>query len=522
MPRRTAGSLLNSLKSKIWLATSALAFFVCSFGLVSYLLVSFLVEDNFYAVFTIFLFSAFAIMVFGWWLSNEVVSPIEKVSLLAKSLERGFSTSLPKTSGSTETDELLESLHRNNQQIQNLVGLMDKVAGGELDVALTPLQNSDRLSSSFQKLLARVADSIHAKLELEQLEAAIAQIKEEVAPVRRGNFDIEIKSDFAPVKEISETFKYLLRHLGDLAAQVKTDASKARNSAIETRKTIQAIIQQGENQIQELNQARLTLKQIPQSVQKISEVLGGSMLSASQSIEKARKGTRDAQENLQAVGVLRKQIQEAVKRIRRLDERAHEITQVSKSVEDLARRINMIALNASIRADELGDAGLGFSVVAEEVEQLAGRAENTSKQISSLNKTISAEITQVEQSLETAVGEVVNLSKYSIETGNALSELERYINQYLNLQNQIVAYSSERSIETEEAFHVFVASISETEAAVKNLRESEENIVKLANVTENLQTAVADFKLNRLQEKITGIGETELEISLPLEISPSV
>lgn len=518
MARRSAGSLLNSLKSKIWLATSALAFFVCSFGLVSYLLASFLIEDNFYAVFVIFLFSAFAIMVFGWWLSNEVVSPIEKVSLLAKSLERGFSTSLPKTSGSTETDELLGSLHRNNQQIQNLVGLMEKVAGGELDVALTPLQNSDRLTAAFQKLLARVTDSIHAKQELEKLETAIAQIKEETAPVRKGNFDVEFKSEFAPVREISETFKYLLQLLGSLAAQVKTNAFEARNSAIETHKIILAVIQQDENQIHELNQAKLVLRQIPQAVQKISEALGGSALSANQSIEKARKGTRNAQENLNAVGILRKQIQEAAKRIGTLNERAQEISQVSRSVEDLARRMNMIALNASIRADQLGDAGYGFALVAEEVEQLAGRAENTNIQISSLNKTISMEITQVEQSFETAVSEVVNLSRYSIETGNALSELERYIGQYLNLQNQIVAYAHEHSAETEKAFQVFVASIAKTESGVKNLKKSREDIIKAANLMENLQTAVGDYRLSRSDENVKDLS-IEPEIISSTEIN---
>lgn len=520
MARRTAGSLLNSLKSKIWLATSALAFFVSSFGLIAYLLVSFLIDDNFYAIFTIFLLSAFAIMVFGWWLSNEVVSPIEKVSLLAKSLERGFSTSLPKTSGSTETDELLETLHRNNQQLQNLIGLMEKVSGGELDVALTPLQNSDRLTGAFQKLLARVSDSIHAKQELEKLEAALTQIKEEIAPVRKGNFNVEISSDFAPVKEISETFKYLLQTAGDLAARVRADSSNARNAAVEARKIIRSVIERDENRIEELNQAKLTLKQIPNSVQKISEELGRSASSARQSIEKARAGARDAQENLKAVSVLRKQIQQTVKRIGRLNERSQEITQVAKSVEDLARRINMIALNALIRANELGEAGNGFAVVAQEVEQLAGRAENTNKQISSLNKTISVEIAQVEQTLETAIGEVVNLSKYSIETGNALSELERYIGQYLNLQNQINAYSGENSDETEKAFEVFVASITETEAAVENLKESEESIAKLAAVMENLQSASADFRLARAEEKVTG-APLEPKALSSLEIVPS-
>ncbi|HEY0658277.1 MAG TPA: hypothetical protein VGD05_07375, partial [Pyrinomonadaceae bacterium] len=88
MARRSANTLLNSLKGKIWLATSALAFFICAFGLISYLLVSFFIADTFYAVFIPFLLLSFIVMVFGWWLSNEVISPIEKVSLLAKSLER--------------------------------------------------------------------------------------------------------------------------------------------------------------------------------------------------------------------------------------------------------------------------------------------------------------------------------------------------------------------------------------------------------------------------------------------------
>lgn len=194
MARQSANSLLNSLKGKIWLATSGLAFFICTFGLVSYLLVSLLTTEIFYAVFIPFLFLGFTVMVFGWWLSNEVVSPIEKVSLLAKSLERGVQTSLPRTTGSTETDELLKSLHRNSQQLQNLVGLMDKVANGNLDVALTPLANSDRLSNSFQKLLVRVSKSIQAKQDLKKLTAAVGGITEQISTVRNGDFDLDINS----------------------------------------------------------------------------------------------------------------------------------------------------------------------------------------------------------------------------------------------------------------------------------------------------------------------------------------
>jgi methyl-accepting chemotaxis protein len=522
MARRTANTLLNSLKSKIWLATSALAFFICSFGLVAYLIVSSLTNDTFYAVFILFMVMAFSIMFFGWWLANELIAPIEKVTLLAKSLERGATTSLPRTTGSIETDEILGSLHRSSQQLQNLVGLMDKVANGEIQVALTPLENSDRLSSSFQKLLAKVTDSIQAKQDLEKLEQAVAALTREIAPIRTGDLDVEIKTDADAVKEIAETFNYLLRHMNGLIGQIRTDSAQAQNAAVEVYKTLQNIIQTDETRLLELNQAKLVLKQVPNSVQKISETLGSSAETAGSSIEKAQRGTLAAQENLNAAAALRKQIQEAIVRVGRLSERSQEIGKIAKAVDDLAQRTGLIALNASIQADELGEKGRGFALIAEEIEQLTARASNTNKQISLLNKTVFAEIAQVESALDSTAGSVANLSKFAIETGNALSELERYIGQFLNLQNQLIGYASEQSAETEKAFQTFIDSIAGTEQTIDILKRSETELAESAGILESLQMAVADFKPHMMNtepaERITEQAEFAgaLEQRLPV------
>jgi methyl-accepting chemotaxis protein len=501
MARYTANSLLNSLKGKIWLATSAMAFVVCTFGLISYLVVSFVIEDTFYAVFVPFLLLAFGIMVFGWWLSNEVISPIEKVSLLAKSLERSATTSLPKTTGSSETDELLQTLHRNSRQIQNLISMMDEVTEGNTQIAITPLQNSDRLSSSFQKLLAKISDSIDAKRELENLQAAVLQISEEISRVRKGNLDIEIKADFKETKEISETLKFLLNHLSSLVLQVRNDSELSRISAAEIRKIVQNVIQQKEFRVQELNRAAATLVEIPSSVQKISEHLSKAVATGNQSIETARKGAQTAQENRDALGSLRKQIQESVSRVGRLNERSKEISKIAKTVEDLAHRTNMIALNASIQAGETGEKGGGFSIIAEEIEQLAARADNTNKQISSLNKSISVEIGEVERTLTSTTQEFADLSKFALETGNALSELEKYLTQFLNLQGQLTNDSREQSAQTEKAYQTFIASVSETEKLVAELKKSENLVTGFTNTIESLQMSAAIFKLAELSSK---------------------
>ena len=495
MARYTPNSLLNSLKGKIWLATSALAFFVCTFGLISYLIVSFVVNDTFYAVFVPFLFLAFTVMVFGWWLSNEVVRPIEKVSLLAKSLERSASTSLPKTSGSIETDELLETLHRQSQQMQKLVNLMDEVAAGNTDPALSPLQHSDRLLGAFQKLLAKVSDSIDARARLEQLQNSVAQISDEIGRVRKYHLDAEITADFKETKEISETLKFLVNHLGELVAQVRDDSAITQGTAAEVRRTLQTVIQQSEAKIQEMNQAAVTLKEIPNSVQKISENFSGAAHSANQSIEKARKGNETAQENVNSAAQLRKQLQEAVSRLGRLNEHAQEIGKIARTVGDLAHRTGTVALNASIQAGDYGENARGFAVVADEIKRIAARAENTNKQIATLNKAMTSDIGEVERFLKSTVQEAANLSKFAVETGHSLSELEKHIAQILNLQNQLNADSNEHALETEKAFQVFIGSIAETEMSVESLKQSEKSVAALGSTLAGLQLAVDDYKL---------------------------
>lgn len=511
MARRSANSLLNSLKGKIWLATSALAFFVCTFGVVAYLLASFVVSETFYAILIPFLFISFTVMVFGWWLSNEVVSPIEKVGLLAKSLERSSLTSLPKTTGSAETDEILLTLHRNSQQLQNIVGLMDNVSSGNLDVALTPLQNSDRLSNSFQKLLARVSDSIHAKQELEKLEAAVQQIKEEITLVKRGNLTSEISAEYPQTKDIADTINFLMSNLTDLIAQVNHNSYQAQSTAVEMQKKIETVMRDEEYKIEAMNHTAQLFKKIPTGMQKFSEDISVSIISANQTIEKTRSGANAAQENLNAVGNLRKQLNDAIYRIQRLNERSDEITKIAKSIGDLAHRTNLIALNASIQAADSSEKGNGFSVLAEEVERLSIRAENTNKEISSLNKSIALEIGDVENSLQSIVGEASTLSKFSLETGSTLSEMERYIEQFLSLQTKLAEHSREQSFESEQSFHIFAEAITLMKKSLGDLSSSENSVHELSNLMQNLQIATVNFTLAEIGEPETLSAAVDLQ-----------
>ena len=106
-------SVLSSLKARVWLAVCALAVIngICSIG--AFLAVSFLFSSATIPFIAAFALSAIITVAYGKWLAGEVLRPVEKVNLAARSLERNADAPLPTTTGSSETDDLLKSLHRN-------------------------------------------------------------------------------------------------------------------------------------------------------------------------------------------------------------------------------------------------------------------------------------------------------------------------------------------------------------------------------------------------------------------------
>ena len=128
-----------------------------------------------------------------------------------------------------------------------------------------------------------------------------------------------------------------------------------------------------------------------QSIDEVSQSAAQSARVAQQSLAAAEKGAQSVQNQIAGMNEIRAQIQDTSKRIKRLGESSLEIGEIVELISDITEQTNVLALNAAIQAASAGEAGRGFTVVAEEVQRLAERSGEATKQIEAIVKTIQAD-----------------------------------------------------------------------------------------------------------------------------------
>ena len=129
---------------------------------------------------------------------------------------------------------------------------------------------------------------------------------------------------------------------------------------------------------------------------------------AQQSARPPRKRAGSAVQNqIAGMNEIRAQIQDTSKRIKRLGESSLEIGEIVELISDITEQTNVLALNAAIQAASAGEAGRGFTVVAEEVQRLAERSGEATKQIEAIVKTIQADTQDAVAAMEKSTVGVV-------------------------------------------------------------------------------------------------------------------
>lgn len=312
-----------------------------------------------------------------------------------------------------------ESLIGISQYLDRIADAAKRVRTGDLAFDIPLRSQNDSTSIEFNRMLAALKDRVENIDGLEQKRVELNNLSKVFLELASGKGSTSDPPNAASTVELSAAIRSLtdrLRAAKDAGNRASSGMSSATKSAAKlilhindhstiSERTSGSVVGLSRQAAALLETVRITASVIDECVRHGRFALDASNESAA------------------TLRSIRNQVQESVKRTKRLGERSQELSRIVVEFQDLADRASMLSLNASLQAPRPGSRA-DVSAISAEVEHLANRTSKLTDQISHITQAIALETKEASGSMEGIIRDVIVGSSLAERSDRSVSEIE--------------------------------------------------------------------------------------------------
>src|SRR5687768_16076587 len=325
---------------------------------------------------------------------------------------------------------------------------------------------------------------------------AIQRLLDEITNLANGDLTVRAQVTEHMTGAIADSINYTIDELRRLVAGITSASLQVTSATQEAESVSSRLLQAASKQAAEIHNAGQSVQKMSESMTEVSTKATDSSKVAESSLHAAQKGAHAVQNAIRGMNDIRVQIQETSKRIKRLGESSQEIGEIVQLISDITEQTNVLALNAAIQAASAGEAGRGFTVVAEEVQRLAERSAEATKHIGAIVKSIQRDTQDAVEAMERSTRGVVDGTRTADEAGEALREIEQISNRLAELIGGISNSTQQQAASAAKVAGTMKAILAITQLTTEGTKKTAASAARLTTLADGLKSSVAGFKLS--------------------------
>ncbi|MGM0603470.1 MAG: methyl-accepting chemotaxis protein [Bacillota bacterium] len=325
----------------------------------------------------------------------------------------------------------------------------------------------------------------------------ILDLKNKLKKTEKGDFDLNFKIDKKDeIADLAKSsgdliykIKMMIDNIENLSSQVifsSDNINKSTSGLIKSTRSNQKIFDKvknaadkQENNIEDIHKKIISLNNDIREIKKNNDTLTESSKLMN---EKTANGEKSIKNVKKQMNIIKEKIEMVSQDIGSLVSLSEDIDNILSIINGIAEQTNLLALNASIEAARAGNAGRGFSVVAEEIRDLSEESRSSAEEISKLIAKIKIETKNAGENMRSGKKEL-NKGMERVET-NSKNYLE--INNSLKNVNSVIDKSYQ--------------SAADADKAVKDILETIKDISRISQENADLSSEAQERSEGQLNE----------------------
>lgn len=334
-----------------------------------------------------------------------------------------------------------------------------------------------------------------AELVNRESQRSILALLDDIGKIAEGDLTVKAKVTEQMTGAIADSINRTVDQLRGLVTRINDTATQVAQQTDQAARVSSELLKAASNQGSEIERTNAAVVSVAQAMKAASDEGSQSAEVARHMMAASERGAQTVHESIVGMNQIREQIQETAKRIKRLGESSQEISEIVDLISEITEQTNVLALNAAIQAAAAGEAGRGFSVVAEEVQRLAERSGDATRQIASLVRVIQVDTQDAVAAMERSTQGVVEGANQSDAAGQALLDIGRVSADLSQLIEKISNTSREQALAAARVSQNMSGILNVTRLTTQGTQQTASTISQLAESAEALRGSVAGFKI---------------------------